>query len=1150
MESRSATSSPDPLGPPGDAEYLISSPLKPLSDYRHVTSSPKPTPSIQTRKKTNNKGSQPVRLQDIVMSATPTPGRISENRLSPTKSTMLSENNLSPWRIRVTVEAEHEDGVDNGENAYMKSLPGSRTTKVPLKKEIASPSPKKKRGRPRKSDAPQGNLTSSKTIRNTPKAKGNSGGKRKRATPSKKIPPNSDIAESIEGRDGPDSASAKPRGDDSLFDIDVNQNIDADIVLNSSPDDFDEGNLRGYMSSNNSSPRASKKRLSNIPSLPPRQLENELDENIRLTPSKQPSRDRKRAEVSPENTMHAGHTPGPKPRFYPTPTTSSSLLEDEQAVKTTNASIGEEVHAEERDEMVSVAFDHREYDTIMEGEEFSMVSLDTLPSAKQRADSTRQNISQTTNLEVKKANPPVPLLPHVKESRKATSSRPSPGPLPFQNINKNPSLPNHTPAIINKSLPTQPPPPAQSTQPSALTTKKTIPSLARVVRSGIALQGVLDRRGKNSRLRSPFSSPSQSSSKSPADRKKRLDDLFSGFDPETQRELRAGLRFGEELARRQRESQAERRREDRRRSSATRHDAEDEINQEPIYPKLPMSDFDAEYGSPPQEEDDFHPDEHLQPTTPIDRNSGLPEDGGSPSSMSSREAEWQREREAISREIQMANSSQVIVIDNDDEGDGEDNVEQDIPANVDGAPEDDWENSIKDHDYEVDEVDEVDEEDYEDIWQLEARDPDPLGESTSFVNEDEQEIQKRRRTEIPSPWKRGEGVDYSSQDVETGPSLFWGSRSQRGQPVLANVETQMKKLREQEIDISALLKEQAAQSRSFYEDEDMPGSVQERSPNAPAKRHKQPRTDRSSQPGSSPFTYSKAQIQSRLKLSLEKSPASARQRAHSISSESEQSPPPLNEDPYPDDEEHSPYDYSSESALQQQGPPSEQSPDHPAPDTRTPSSWFRSRLTSLAPNWLKSPAVEKSRSLSSPPSDDLPEAQDFRQSLDHPNLPQQPQQISPIHRSPLARITEHNSRNRRRTPPPKALATSGYFTNDHYNLLRRLYRQAKVFPELFPYNPTPKRSVMLGHWMWSADGLHSHPITELQIAIVDRFMQELIRNDARNRSENEHQLGWAEEELVRRLFSIIVGEKVRKERKLREARMNRGRSHRAPQRPA
>jgi hypothetical protein len=65
--------------------------------------------------------------------------------------------------------------------------------------------------------------------------------------------------------------------------------------------------------------------------------------------------------------------------------------------------------------------------------------------------------------------------------------------------------------------------------------------------------------------------------------------------------------------------------------------------------------------------------------------------------------------------------------------------------------------------------------------------------------------------------------------------------------------------------------------------------------------------------------------------------------------------------------------------------------------------------------------------------------------------------------------------------------------------------------------------------MRSPNGVHCRRITEIQIAIVDRFIQDLVKGDRQNGGTGH--VGWSEEELVRRLFSIIVGEQVRKERK-------------------
>jgi hypothetical protein len=109
------------------------------------------------------------------------------------------------------------------------------------------------------------------------------------------------------------------------------------------------------------------------------------------------------------------------------------------------------------------------------------------------------------------------------------------------------------------------------------------------------------------------------------------------------------------------------------------------------------------------------------------------------------------------------------------------------------------------------------------------------------------------------------------------------------------------------------------------------------------------------------------------------------------------------------------------------------------------------------------------------------------------------------------------------------MAMSGYFSDEHYYLLRRLYRMAKKHPERFPYYPAPGRSDIIGDWIWTSDGTYGVPITERQFAIIDRFVQELAKHDIQ--AGGTGQVGWTEAELHRRLISIIIGEQIRLEAK-------------------
>lgn len=93
---------------------------------------------------------------------------------------------------------------------------------------------------------------------------------------------------------------------------------------------------------------------------------------------------------SPERTNSAGHTPATtKIRTYPSPTTSS--LEELEQEEETSQKQPDPPHPHESHHIETVPLRrindptsvHREFDSIMESEGFSMVSLDTLPSAKQ-----------------------------------------------------------------------------------------------------------------------------------------------------------------------------------------------------------------------------------------------------------------------------------------------------------------------------------------------------------------------------------------------------------------------------------------------------------------------------------------------------------------------------------------------------------------------------------------------------------------------------------------------------------------------------------------------------------------------------------------------------------------------------------------------
>ncbi|KAL8961004.1 MAG: hypothetical protein Q9193_002379 [Seirophora villosa] len=377
--------------------------------------------------------------------------------------------------------------------------------------------------------------------------------------------------------------------------------------------------------------------------------------------------------------------------------------------------------------------DYAEFDSVMESEGFSMVSVSSLPSAQSTS-------SSSAGYNRREGNPSPP-----RSSQQFTPMKSNDSPIP-----------------------PHPPKPATWTQCSREIDQPTTgtPKLARVVRAGIALQGVLSPNQRSASRISTSRINTSSPLVSAASPKERLDKLFSGFGPGTQRELRAGLRLGEELAKRQSLGT---------RSDVKYHQAKEDVfaaDTDVRYPQLPSADTASGYNlrlpgvvrkaspsfsntqlpSPARSEVDPDDDrmswkydtlpqraitsqsEQLAVADPTDELHSAAD-----RTMLEREAEWQRERDAISKQIQEANSSQVVVIDSDDEDDA--SPERDLDK--DG-----------------------------DLWLEEAQSL-PIDNSLSDVPPifRQTEAPKPRRSQLPSPWMR------KHQDVlestKNDSDLFW-----------------------------------------------------------------------------------------------------------------------------------------------------------------------------------------------------------------------------------------------------------------------------------------------------------------------------------------------------------------------------------------
>jgi hypothetical protein len=193
-------------------------------------------------------------------------------------------------------------------------------------------------------------------------------------------------------------------------------------------------------------------------------------------------------------------------------------------------------------------------------------------------------------------------------------------------------------------------------------------------------------------------------------------------------------------------------------------------------------------------------------------------------------------------------------------------------------------------------------------------------------------------------------------------------------------------------------------------------------------------------------------------------------------------------------------------------------------------SWFRRLTNNVTPGWWAKPQKEQFIEAERPLDESL--SPPFNGNIDEfyspvmestPNL-KRAREPEPEHLSSVD--LRHQPHKKARSA---VLTTSGYFTDAHYVALRRLYSTAKRFPERFPYHPNPYRDEMIGDSLWTSDGEHGLPIAEIQFGILDRFVSDLSEADLQNGGSGE--IGWTEDDLHKRIFSIIVGEQIRREEK-------------------
>ncbi|KAI5304601.1 hypothetical protein KEM56_006278 [Ascosphaera pollenicola] len=634
MDVRSPSSSPDPLGLPDDTAHLLQSPRRSLTStaaqtYARTSTSISPTAN-RKRTATSSRRSGPSRAQRKQTPARPTrtsTQRPNSKNISMATRTMLDELSvpvpLTPrpvgYRVRASSPLKNVVSLDDSFSSVH-----NETTDAPAQDHDENTSPRYDTRRRSARDS-RGKITlvplndGDESPAHTPKRRRRDGGLIRRApTPAAKgvhedepsdvdATPKQPKQRTRLGTPVPQTFfdSPKQHGDDEddATEEEEEEDLPAQPTHSLSLSDpfFD---IAGDGNSSDDVPEAPSIREidDDEESLDdPFGLPDDLDQaDIHQTPAMPPIRTIQRAHSSspsktpaarhskfPERTNNAGHTPASKVRTYPSPTTSSledleEGEEDQALQKPSELPFVDEV---KRTEIVPLrrvndpTSIHREFDSIMESEGFSMVSLDTLPSAKQHLGNS------TLHARPHRASSRF-LPPHLRQSL-LHSPRPNSSigykvPPQLEDGDEAPSIHGTPDRSAPNSLLSRPPlrlqidcgdgkrlftndteqSPVHETSKSPVEgdgqeapvpkppARTLLQRVVRAIRIGIALQDALIY------------------SKHFRDTRQNLDLLFQAYDGEIRWTLRTGLKFGVAMARRRREErerQLQKEREEKRR---------------------------------------------------------------------------------------------------------------------------------------------------------------------------------------------------------------------------------------------------------------------------------------------------------------------------------------------------------------------------------------------------------------------------------------------------------------------------------------------------------------------------------------------------------------------------------------------------------
>jgi len=617
-----------------------------------------------------------------------------EVAMSPSK--VIAEQSLSPWRIKVTVEAEpEEEGMEDTPSGRTRTT--TRTMKIPLRDDSSPTKASKARSNVRRG----GSRKSTSPVRTTRS--------RRQSVTDLGIVVLGDDAEEDEWSTKPRSPrkgrgsksevtkkaiSASRKSGSGTFEIredEESANVAADEARQSVEDGFPE--LRDI----DLNRMATKARSNSTKQKDPDTMPKDRPNNIRT--------------VSVNSAMS-----------YPTPSPTAS-----EHGNSDDHDPRQEDHAVQHDAGL---------DTVMESEGFTMIDLDSLPSVKQmrntpdhptiheETEDSEHTISGDTSHEVGHVTADAPSIAVTDDGPADSSDLHSSPPNSSSGAKKKvysiahlqlPSSTNvqrHrlvTPMPVDHnpySSPKLPSPP----RPSAPITKKRSPVHSdQAVQAGSALQDAV----------TPEQSMLEEQVEPEPGMGKEEETLFGGFSSSTRRELRAELRFGEELGKKQ---------------SHKQHQAPESVasNQPQVWRGETTVQHTPQVVGPQGQVAD-----HQKPVSTGNENAFA-------LGQTRLQQRMQDERQQV---VEQAKYNDAISVESDD---GEQEEDEDVDETL------------------------------GDIWLAEAKQTTSsprVSEQQQETSKDASSERPRRKL-IPSPWKRGQQVDVSALTAdESFSGLFWKQKS-------------------------------------------------------------------------------------------------------------------------------------------------------------------------------------------------------------------------------------------------------------------------------------------------------------------------------------------------------------------------------------